>query len=231
MAQPTLGPTSLNADWLWPKGVYALVIHDGPGPRTQDIATFLASKGTVADFFQVACHYAGQPWADTRSAICVRQHETPVSQASGLLALHQCLGNHGQDHLDTPTLNQADTIYQIGGPTAFFQEYWEQQNCPALLTFPGFQTDAQHIAWLNQDPNTAGRQQGPIWADFDGSGTMQTASGPVWWGVTRIASPKGIASSNVSRSCSAPWRRPTMGESSTFTISTHIRSTRWTRPI
>jgi hypothetical protein len=177
-AQPTLGPNSLNAGWLWPKGVYTLVIHDGPGPRTDDIATFLAANGKVADFFQVLCHYVGQPGADQRSAMCFQQHATPVSQLNRLLALHQCVGNHGQDHLDTPTLDQADTVYQVGGPTWFLQEYWEQQNCPALLTFPGFQTDAQHMAWLNQDL-TAGRQQGPIWADFDGSGTVQTDSGPM----------------------------------------------------
>ena len=76
-------------------------------------------------------------------------------------------------------LDQNDTVYQIGKPTGFFLPYWEQQNCPALLTFPGFQTDVQHLAWLNQDPGTSGKQQGPIWADFTGSGTMQTASGPV----------------------------------------------------
>jgi hypothetical protein len=178
-AQPILGPDSLHSDWLWPKGVYTLVIHDGPGPRTEDIATFLAARGIVADFFQVPCHYIAEPWADTRSAMCVQQHVTPVSQVNRLLALHQCVGNHGQDHLDTPTLNQADTIYQIGGPTWFFEEYWEQQNCPALLTFPGFQTDAQHLAWLNQDQGTSGRQQGPIWADFTGSGTIQTAAAAV----------------------------------------------------
>jgi len=179
MAQPALGPNSLNAGWLWPKGVYTLVIHDGPGPRTEDIATFLAASGKVADFFQVLCHYVGQPWADQRSAMCFQQHTVPVSQLNRVLALHQCVGNHGQDHLDTPTLDQADTIYQIGWPTWFFLEYWQQQNCPALLTFPGFQTDAQHLAWLNQDQGTSGRQQGPIWADFTGSGTIQTASGPV----------------------------------------------------
>jgi hypothetical protein len=179
IAQPLLGSTNLNAGWLWPKGVYTLAIHDGPGPRTEDIAAYLAATGKVADFFQTLCHYTGQPWADQRSAMCFQQHAVPVSLVNSILALHQCVGNHGQDHLSTPTLNQADTIYQIGGPTAFFQAYWEQQNCPALLTFPGFQTDAQHNAWLNQDAGTAGRQQGPIWADFDGSGTVQTASGPV----------------------------------------------------
>jgi len=31
-AQPQLGTTNLSAGWLWPKGVYALAIHDGPGP-------------------------------------------------------------------------------------------------------------------------------------------------------------------------------------------------------
>jgi hypothetical protein len=178
MAQPSLGPTNLAAGWLWPKGVYTLVIHDGPGPRTEDIATFLAARGIVADFFQVLCHYAGQPDADQRSAICVRQHANPVSQLNRLLALHQCVGN-GQDHLSTNTLTQGDTIYQIGGPTSFLQEFWEQQNCPALLTFPGFQTDPQHTAWLNQDAGTAGRQQGPIGADFDGYGSILISSGPV----------------------------------------------------
>ena len=191
MAQPALGPNSLNAGWLWPKGVYTLVVHDGPGPRTADIATFLAARGIVADFFQVLCHYAGQPGADQRSALCFQQHAVPVSQLDRLLSLHQCVGNHGQDHLDTPTLDQADTVYQIGGPTAFFLPYWEQQNCPALLTFPGFQTDAQHMAWLNQDAGTTGRQQGPIWADFDGSGSIQTASGPVTVGNDQDCFAKG----------------------------------------
>ena len=120
MAQPSLGPDNMNAGWLWPKGVYTLVIHDGPGPRTEDIATFLAARGMVADFFQVPCHYIGQPWSDTRSAMCVQQHVVPLSQLDRLRELHQCIGNHGQDHLDTPTLNQADTVYQIGGPTWFF---------------------------------------------------------------------------------------------------------------
>jgi hypothetical protein len=133
----------------------------------------------VADFFQVLCHYSGQPAADQRSAICVQQHANPLPQITRLLALHQCVGNHGQDHLSTNTLTQADTLYQIGGPTSFLQEYWEQQNCPALLTFPGFQTDPQHTAWLNQDAATAGRQQGPIGMDFDGYGSIQTPSGPV----------------------------------------------------
>jgi hypothetical protein len=173
--------------------VYALVIHDGPGPRTEDIAAFLSSRGLVADFFQVPCHYAGQPSADLRSAICFQQHVTPVSQLNRLLALHQCVGNHGQDHLDTPTLNQADTVYQIGGPTAFFGEYWQRQNCPALLTFPGFATDSQHLAWLNQDQDTSGRQQGPIWADFTGSGAMQSAAGPVTVGSDQDCFAKGFS--------------------------------------
>jgi hypothetical protein len=141
MAQPALGPMNLAAGWLWPKGVYTLVIHDGPGPRTEDIATFLAARGTVGDFFQVLCHYSGQPDSDPRSAICVQQHANPLPQLNRLPALHQCVGNHGQDHLSTNTLTQGDTIYQIGAPTSFLEEYWEQQNCPALLTFPGFQTD------------------------------------------------------------------------------------------
>ena len=105
VAQPALGPTNLSAGWFWPKGVYTLVIHDGPGPRTEDIATFLAARGTVADFFQVPCHYSGQPGADQRSAMCVQQHANPVSQLTRLLALHQCVGNHGQDHLVTTTLD------------------------------------------------------------------------------------------------------------------------------
>lgn len=193
VAQPALGPTNLNAGWLWPKGVYTLVLHDGPGPRTEDIATFLAARGTVADFFQVPCHYSGQPGADRRSAMCVQQHANPVSQLNRLLALHQCVGNHGQDHLVTTTLDQADTVYQVGGPTSFLKEYWEQQNCPALLTFPGFQTDAQHTAWLNQDANTAGRQQGPIGADFDGSGAVQTPSGPVTVGSDQDCFAKGFS--------------------------------------
>jgi hypothetical protein len=193
MAQPVLGPTNLNAGWLWPKGVYTLVVHDGPGPRTEDIATFLAARGTVGDFFQVLCHYAGQPDADRRSAMCVQQHANPVSQLNRLLALHQCVGNHGQDHLVTTTLDQADTVHQIGGPTSFLQEYWGQQNCPALLTLPGFQTDAEHTAWLNQDASTAGRQQGPIWADFDGSGAVQTPSGPVTVGSDQDCFAKGYS--------------------------------------
>ena len=179
LAQPLLAPANLNAGWLWPKGVYTLAIHDGPGPRTEDIAAFLSTGGKVADFYQVLCHYAGQPWADSRSAMCFQQHTVPLSLLNAMTALHQCIGNHGQDHLVTPSLNQADTIYQIGESTAFFLPTWQQQNCPALLTFPGFQTDSQHIAWLNQDPGTSGRQQGPVGADFDGSGTIQTASGPV----------------------------------------------------
>ena len=193
MAQPALGPNSLNAAWLWPKGVYALVIHDGPGPKTDEVAAYLASKGVVADFFQVPCHYAGQPAADTRSAMCVQQHADRVSQINRLLALHQCLGNHGQDHLATRSLSQADTVYQIGGPVEFFLAYWEQQNCPSLLTFPGFQTDAQHLAWLNQDSSTAGQQQGPIWADFTGSGVIQTSSGPVTVGSDQDCFAKGYS--------------------------------------
>lgn len=193
MAQPTLGPNSLNAGGLWPKGVYTLVLHDGPGPRTEEIAALLAAKGIVGDFYQVLCHYAGQPGADQRSAMCFQQHAVPVAQLNRLLALHQCVGNHGQDHLDTPTLNQADTIYQIGGPTGFLQEYWEQQNCPALLAFPGFQTDSQHIAWLNQDQGTAGKQQGPIWADFDGSGAVQAAAGTVTVGNDQDCFTKGYS--------------------------------------
>lgn len=223
MAQPGLGSNSLNAGWLWPKGVYALVIHDGPGPRTEDIATFLAASGKVADFFQVPCHYIGQPWSDTRSAMCVRQHAVPVSQLNRVLAPHQCVGNHGQDHLDTPTLDQADSIYQIGGPTWFFLEYWEQQNCPALLTFPGFQTDARHLAWLNQDQATSGRQQGPIWADFDGSGAIPTAAGPVTVGNDQDCFAKALVSSNAWGSCWATWRGPITGGLSTFTISTRTR--------
>jgi hypothetical protein len=179
IAQPALQSNSLNAGWLWPKGVYTLVIHDGPGPKTDDIAAFLNSREIVADFFQVLCHYAGQPAADQRSAMCNQQHMVPVAQLTKLQSLHQCVGNHGQDHLNTPTLNQADTVYQIGGATSFLQEYWQQQDCPALVTFPGFQTDAQHNGWLNQDSSTSGRQQGPIWADFDGSGTIPNAGGPV----------------------------------------------------
>jgi hypothetical protein len=167
------------------------VLHDGPGPHTEDIATFLAARGIVGDFFQVLCQYSGQPNADQRSAICVQQHANPMSLLNRLLALHQCVGNHGQDHLATTTLNQADTLYQIGGPTGFLQEYWGQQNCPALLTFPGFQTDAQHNAWLNQDAATAGRQQGPIWADFDGSGAVETPSGPVTVGSDQDCFSKG----------------------------------------
>jgi hypothetical protein len=193
IAQPALQPNSLNAGWLWPKGVYTLVIHDGPGPKTEEIATYLAAHGKVADFFQVLCHYAGQPWADQRSAMCNQQHVTPVAQLSKLQSLHQCVGNHGQDHLNTPSLNQADTLYQIGAPALFFEEYWKQQDCPALLTFPGFQTDGQHNTWLNQDSNTNGRQEGPVWADFDGSGAVQTASGPVSVGNDQECFTKGFS--------------------------------------
>jgi len=179
MAQPQLRTTNLSAGWLWPKGVYTLAIHDGPGPRTEEIAAYLAAAGKVADFFQTICHYDGQPWPDWRSAMCHQVKTTPRSLLERLLSLHQCTGNHGQDHLDTPMLNQADTAYQIGGPALFFEPAWERQNCPALVTFPGFQIDAQHIDWLNRDPVTGGRQQGPIGADFTGSGTLQTAAGPV----------------------------------------------------
>ncbi len=178
-AQPKLGPANLNAGWLWPKGVYTLVLHDGPGPKTEAIAEFLAKTNKTADFFQVFCHYSGQPGADPRSAMCNQQHAVPMIQASRILDLHQCIGNHGQDHLNTATLTKSDTVYQIGGPTGFLRPLWNTANCPALLTFPGFQTDNQHNTWLNDDVDNSGRQQGPIWADFDGSGTIQTPAGPV----------------------------------------------------
>jgi len=190
-AQPQLGAANLNAGWLWPKGVYALAIHDGPGPRTPEIATFLAASGKVADFFQTICHYAGQPWRDYRSAMCLQQYTSLASSLNHLLQRHQCVGNHGQDHLVTPALNQADTIYQIGNPTWFLEDYWERQNCPALLTFPGFQADGQHTGWLNQDAATAGRQQGPIGADFTGDGYISTDTGPVYVGSDQDCLAKG----------------------------------------
>jgi hypothetical protein len=54
LAQPALGPNGLNAGWLWPKGVYTLVIDDGPGPKTEDIAA-LQNHGPASNGRSIPC--------------------------------------------------------------------------------------------------------------------------------------------------------------------------------
>jgi len=142
-----------------PSGTLCLTFDDGPGatarpgpgPRTLELARYLADEEVPATFFLSGKHMLGLP-----------------DVAPELIRLGHLVGNHSQEHLNLPELlaSGGDVVAEVratadllvdvvGGPLFFRPPYgaWSPEVAVAL----------------NADPGLALAHVGPVLWDVDGS--------------------------------------------------------------
>lgn len=168
-----LSTYNISGQWLMPKGEYAIFLDDGPGVQTEKIVLALRELSIRATFNQNPCQYFGQV-GDPRSANCKGAGTMPTSLITLALANNQCIGNHGWSHLALTALSPSDALKEIGNPIAFFSPFFAQtpSDCPFLFTAPGYMWNSTLTDMANNDPGISGKMQGPVGADFTGSGTI-----------------------------------------------------------
>jgi len=166
--QEQLNSYNLSAGWLFPKGAYTFVFHDGPGPRTAEIIAKLKRWNIAASLFQNSCQYFGEI-ADPRSVNCKGAGTVSLDLLKELAAAHQFLGNHGANHLVLTAIPLADALNEIRRPIELFGPYVGADN-PFLFTPPGWMWNAGLANAANSDPEISGKLQGPVGDDYDGSG-------------------------------------------------------------
>jgi Polysaccharide deacetylase len=160
-----------------PKGVLVLTFDDGPdenGPlganQTISIAALLNSqpKPITGTFFLNPCHFKGADAPVAQSSNCRSPffNEMPASFIDSMLALHQSIGNHGQNHVAGTALADAGVFYEFHHAQSFLGSY---QKGMRLLRPAGFTWNTRIADALNSHPGTRGLT-GPIYADFIGSG-------------------------------------------------------------
>ncbi len=166
--QEQLCTYNLGAGWLFPKGVYAIALHDGWGPRTAECIAELKRRNITASLFQNSCHYFGEI-ADSRSVNCKGVGNVSLDLLKEPAAAHQFLGDHGANHLVLSAIPLADALNEIRRPIELFGPYVGADN-PFLFTPPGWVWNAGLANAANSDPEISGKLQGPVGDEYDGSG-------------------------------------------------------------
>lgn len=100
-----------------PNKTIALTFDDGPGPRTEELATFLASKGIKATFFINGKNAAGRDKA-----------------LEAVIANHHILGNHTQNHLQLTKLSADKVVSEVKATDDVIKKY--QPDGPWLIRAP-----------------------------------------------------------------------------------------------
>lgn len=100
-----------------PSKTIALTFDDGPGPRTAELADYLASKGIKATFFINGKNAPGRQ----------RQLQAVVDDG-------HIIGNHTQNHLQLTSLSTAKIISEVTQTDDVIKEF--QPNGPWLLRAP-----------------------------------------------------------------------------------------------
>lgn len=114
--QDLVGENQLTGSEL-PNKTIALTFDDGPGPRTEELATFLAGKGIHATFFINGKNAPGRQ----KALKAVVDH-------------HHILGNHTQNHLQLTSLGAAKIASEVKETDDVIKEY--QPKGPWLLRAP-----------------------------------------------------------------------------------------------
>jgi peptidoglycan/xylan/chitin deacetylase (PgdA/CDA1 family) len=148
-----------------PDHTLALTFDDGPGPRTKELADYLASEGVKATFFINGMHVAGHQAA--LDAIVGRSH---------------ILANHTQNHLQLTKLSSAKVISEVTQTDAFIKDI--QPNGPWLLRPPFGAWNGATAAAVNGTEMK--KYVGSVFWDIGGELTTHSAADWDCWG-------KGIA--------------------------------------
>ena len=144
-----------------PDHTLALTFDDGPGPRTQELADYLAAEGVHATFFINGMHVPGHQAA--LDAIVGRGH---------------ILANHTQNHLQLTKLSSAKVITEVTQTDAFIQEV--QPNGPWLLRPPFGAWNGSTAAAVNGTPMK--KYVGSVFWDIGGELTATSAADWACWG-------------------------------------------------
>ena len=148
-----------------PDHTLALTFDDGPGPRTKELADYLAAEGVKATFFINGKNVPGKQAA--LDAIVGRGH---------------ILANHTQNHLQLTKLSSAKVISEVTQTDAFIADI--QPNGPWLLRPPFGAWNGATAAAVNSTPMK--KYVGSVFWDIGGELTASSAADWDCWG-------KGVA--------------------------------------
>ena len=146
-------------------GQYALTFDDGPGARTEELATWLGDKGIVAAFFINGKNAPGRESA--LAAIKARGH---------------VLANHTQNHEDMRSLAGGALFHAVADTDAIIAQY--QPGGPWLLRAPYGAWDGRVSAELNGSEMK--KYVGSIFWNVGGQLTASTGADWNCWS-TRLA--------------------------------------------
>ena len=143
----------------------ALTLDDGPGPRTIEIAEWLAKEKIPAAFFMIGKSAKANPTAVQRVAQLSQQN-------NGLFII----GNHSMTHpLSLVKLGEAGALAELMDADAVLEDAIaaSQKTYPSAISFfrpPGgsfIALGAANIATINA--TAAGKYQGPVFWDIGGA--------------------------------------------------------------
>lgn len=163
-----------------PRGTLVLTFDDGPdenglfgGNQTLNIAQLLNGQATpiVGTFFLNPCHFTGADVPSSQSSNCKPPFysDMPARLIDSMLALHQAIGNHGENHVPGTVLPDSGIIYEIHRAQTFLVKY---QNGLHMVRPAGFSWNTHIADALNSNRDTRGLT-GPFYADFIGSGFVR----------------------------------------------------------
>jgi peptidoglycan/xylan/chitin deacetylase (PgdA/CDA1 family) len=144
-----------------PDHTLALTFDDGPGPRTKELADYLAAEGVKATFFINGKNVAGRQAA--LDAVVGRGH---------------ILANHTQNHLQLTKLSAAKVISEVTQTDAFIEQV--QPNGPWLLRPPFGAWNGATARAVNGTPMK--KYVGSVFWDIGGELTSTTAADWACWG-------------------------------------------------
>ena len=144
----------------------------GPGPRTLELARYLAEEAVPATFFLSGKHVLGLP-----------------DVAHELVRLGHLVGNHSQEHLNLPELlaSGGDVVAEVRATAELLAGVAAG---PLFFRPPYGAWSPEVAAALNADPELARTQVGPVLWDVDGSDWRHWRDG---------GSPQGCADDYLAR--------------------------------
>lgn len=161
-----------------------LTLDDGPGPRTVELAEWLAENNVPATFFMVGKNAKADPAAVKRVA--------ELSKQKGGLFI---IANHSMTHTTPlPKQGASGSVSEIVNADAILKEQIavaQSVGYPSPVSFfrPPYGAftalGAANIAKVNADPN-AGKYTGPVFWDIGGELTATTSADWACWGKVTV---------------------------------------------
>jgi peptidoglycan-N-acetylglucosamine deacetylase len=150
----------LNGSELAPNTIN-LTFDDGPGPRTGELADYLASEGIKATFFINGSKVPGRQGAIEK-----------------IIAGGHLLANHTHNHKQLTKLSSSDVVKEVADTDAIIAQ--AQPNGPWILRAPFGAWNAT----VSQSLNGGGMKKyvGSVFWDFGGALTATTAADWDCWG-------------------------------------------------